>query len=107
MFGHRLQAKVAKTGERVVMDIEVSGTPQPTVTWYKDDKPLHETDISTHKITSSGNSHTLTIEKGKLFWIQFDLYINIHMNINTDFQMIIVEYSAQRRCWKVYGKSCK
>lgn len=65
VFGHRLQAKVAKCGERVVMDIEVSGTPQPIVTWYKDDKPLHEANISKHKITSSGNSHTFTIEKGK------------------------------------------
>lgn len=64
VFGHRLQAKVAKNGERVVMDIEVSGTPQPIVTWFKDDKPLHDANISTHKVTSSGNSHTLTIEKG-------------------------------------------
>lgn len=47
------------------MDIEVSGTPQPNVTWYKDDKLLHEANISTHKITSSGNCYTLVIEKGK------------------------------------------
>lgn len=66
VFGHRLQAKVAKSGERVVMDIEVSGTPQPNVTWYKDDKPLPEANITTHKISSSGNCHTLVIEKGKL-----------------------------------------
>lgn len=66
MFGHRLQAQVAKCGERVRMDIEVSGTPQPTVTWYKDGKPLNEANISTHKISSSGNSRTFTIEKGKI-----------------------------------------
>lgn len=65
MFGHRLQAKVAKSGERVVMDIEVSGTPSPVVTWFKDDKPLTDANVSTHKVTSSDNSHTLTIEKGK------------------------------------------
>lgn len=64
VFGHRLQAKVAKNGERVIMDVEVSGIPQPTVTWYKEDKPLLESNLSSHKITSSGNSHTLTIEKG-------------------------------------------
>lgn len=64
VFGHRLQAKVAKNGERVIMDVEVSGIPQPTVTWYKDDNPLLESNVSSHKITSSGNCHTLTIEKG-------------------------------------------
>lgn len=64
VFGHRLQAKVAKNGERVIMDIEVSGTPEPKVTWFKDDKPLIEANLSAHKITSSGNCHTLIIEKG-------------------------------------------
>lgn len=66
VFGHRLQAKVAKLGERVVMDIEVSGIPEPIVTWHKDDKPLIEAIISKHKIQSIGNSHTLIIEKGKV-----------------------------------------
>lgn len=64
VFGHRLQAKVAKSGERVNMDIEVSGTPQPKVEWFKDDKPLEEANVSAHKITSSGNCHKLVIEKG-------------------------------------------
>lgn len=64
VFGHRLQAKVAKSGERVIMDIEVSGTPQPIVTWFKDDKPLEEANVSAHKITSCANCHTLIIEKG-------------------------------------------
>lgn len=64
VFGHRLQAKVAKCGERVIMDIEVSGIPLPIVTFFKDDRPLHESNVSTHKITSSGNCHTLIIEKG-------------------------------------------
>lgn len=66
VFGHRLQAKVAKLGERVVMDIEVSGIPEPIVTWHKDDKSLIEVIISKHKIQSIGNSHTLIIEKGKV-----------------------------------------
>lgn len=64
VFGHRLQAKVAKLCERVVMDIEVSGIPDPIVTWHKDDKPLNEANISIHRIQSLGNSHTLIIEKG-------------------------------------------
>lgn len=64
VFGHRLQAKMAKSGERVIMDVECSGIPQPEVTWFKDDRPLHEANVTMHKITSSGNCHTLTIEKG-------------------------------------------
>ncbi|XP_031619553.1 muscle M-line assembly protein unc-89 isoform X2 [Contarinia nasturtii] len=63
VFGHRLQAKVAKNGDRVLMDIEVSGTPQPNITWYKDGKPLDDANISAHKIISSGNCHTLIFEK--------------------------------------------
>lgn len=66
VFGHRLQAKVAKLGERVLMDIEVSGIPEPIVTWHKNDKPLIEAIISKHKIQNIGNSHTLIIEKGKV-----------------------------------------
>lgn len=64
VFGHRLQAKVAKIGERIWMDIEVSGTPKPVVTFYKDDMPIDEANISKHIITSNGNSYTLIIEKG-------------------------------------------
>lgn len=57
---------MAKIGERVWMDIEVSGTPQPLVTFYKDDKPIGEAIISKHNITTNGNSYTLIIEKGLL-----------------------------------------
>lgn len=64
MFGHRLQAKVAKLGERVTMDIEVSGVPDVVVSWYKDNKPIESANISSHKIQSSGNCHNLIIEKG-------------------------------------------
>lgn len=66
MFGHRLQAQVVKRGERVVMDIEVSGIPDPSVTWYKDNKPIEEVVMSQHNIKKYGNNHTLVIEKGKL-----------------------------------------
>lgn len=66
VFGHRLQAKVAKCGERIVMDIEVSGTPQPEISFFKDDKPLEIAQISAHKLSSSENCHKLVIEKGKV-----------------------------------------
>lgn len=55
------------------MDVEVSGTPDPTVTWYKDNKPLKDSLISEHKIKQSGNNYTLVFESGmcippKIFW---------------------------------------
>lgn len=70
VFGQKLVSKIAKCGERVAMDIEVSGTPSPTVVWYKDDKELHTAPISAHKVSSIGNCHKLVIDKGKLKWIK-------------------------------------
>ncbi|KAF5301258.1 hypothetical protein FQR65_LT00958 [Abscondita terminalis] len=63
VFGRRLQAQVVKKGDRVHMEIEVTGTPTPTVTWFKDDKPIKEVLPPGHKIVVHGNSHTLIIEK--------------------------------------------
>lgn len=63
VFGHRLQAQVAKRGERVLMDVEVSGIPDPTVTWYKNNQLL---DLAEYKVKKSGNNYTLVIEKGKI-----------------------------------------
>lgn len=64
VFGRRLQAKVAKLGERIAMDVEVSGVPDVVVSWYKDDKPIENANISSHKIQRSGSCHNLIIEKG-------------------------------------------
>lgn len=66
VFGHRLQAQVVKRGERVLMDIEVSGIPEPVVTWHKDNKPIEEALLSQHTIKKSGNNYTLAFEKGNL-----------------------------------------
>lgn len=49
------------------MEIEVTGTPIPTVSWYKDDKPLRDVFKDGFKIVTHGNSHTLMIEKGLRF----------------------------------------
>lgn len=61
VFGHRLQAQVAKRGERVLMDVEVSGIPDPQVTWNKNNQPL---DPNEYEVKKSGNNYTLIIEKG-------------------------------------------
>ena len=66
VFGRRLQAQVIKKGDRVIMEVEVTGTPDPTVTWYKDGIPIGEALGDKGRVRSLGNSHTLVIEKGKL-----------------------------------------
>jgi titin len=66
VFGRRLQAQVVKKGDRVIMDCEITGTPEPQVSWYKDDRPLTFGMISEHKITQLGICHKLIIESGEL-----------------------------------------
>lgn len=63
VFGKRLQAQVVKKGERVIMEVEITGTPEPTVTWYKDDEPLMDTDGTLKQL---GNCYLLIIDAGKM-----------------------------------------
>ncbi|CAH1976515.1 unnamed protein product [Acanthoscelides obtectus] len=65
VFGRRLQAQVIKKGDRIVMEVEVTGTPEPTITWYKDSIPVKEC-LKDAKVKSLGQSHTLVIEKADL-----------------------------------------
>lgn len=45
-------------GESVVLSAQVVGNPQPTVTWYKNNKP-----VKSLTTKSDGNTHTITIIK--------------------------------------------
>lgn len=65
VFGRRLQAQMAKKGERVIMDVEITGTPEPTVTWFKDDRPLAQGVISEHKLQQLGNCYKMILESGE------------------------------------------
>lgn len=65
VFGRRLQAQVIRKGDRVCMEIEVTGTPEPTVAWFKDSMPVGEILKENYKIRSMGQCHTLVIEKGR------------------------------------------
>lgn len=67
VFGRRLQAQVIKKGDRVLMEVEVTGTPEPTISWYKDGVPVEEILKDNYKIKSMGQCHTMVIDKGKSF----------------------------------------
>lgn len=83
VFGQRLQASVAKAGERVSMNVEVTGTPDPVVTWFKDDqKILGAVPGGPFTTKIHGNSYSLIIEKGKRKVICLNSVPNFVMNIN-------------------------
>ncbi|KAJ4429610.1 hypothetical protein ANN_21796, partial [Periplaneta americana] len=64
VFGRRLQAQIAKVGDRVSMDVEVTGTPDPVVTWYKNDEQiLGAVPGGPFRTKIQGNSYSLIIEK--------------------------------------------
>ncbi|CAG2067136.1 unnamed protein product, partial [Timema podura] len=55
---------MVKSGERVVMEVEATGTPDPTVSWYKDDiKILGAVPGGKFRTKIQGNCYTLIIEK--------------------------------------------
>lgn len=64
VFGRRLQAQVVKKGDRLIMEVEVTGTPEPTITWHKDNMPIESILKSSYRTKTQGNCHTLIIDKG-------------------------------------------
>ncbi|XP_058831726.1 uncharacterized protein LOC131690174 isoform X5 [Topomyia yanbarensis] len=42
VFGRRLQAQSVNRGDRVILSAEVTGTPEPTVYWFKDNQPVQD-----------------------------------------------------------------
>lgn len=76
VFGRRLQAQVVKVGGHVLLEVEVSGTPEPLVSWYKDGIPL-EVDFN----HSGGSIHALVFDSGLSFVITYRLSID-KININ-------------------------
>lgn len=79
VFGRRLQAQVVKKGDRVIMDVEITGMPEPQVTWYKDDRLLDKNMTSEYRIVQLGICHKLIIDNGRK--IIFKLFENFsHFN---------------------------
>ncbi|XP_024868428.1 muscle M-line assembly protein unc-89-like isoform X5 [Temnothorax curvispinosus] len=64
VFGKRLKAQVAKKGDRVIMEVEITGIPEPTVSWYKNDVPINEQSPNL-KIIQQGNCYALLMDKVK------------------------------------------
>lgn len=64
VFGRRLQAQVVKKDDRVLMDVEITGTPEPKVTWYKNDLPLEQAMVSEYSLQQVGISYKLIIDNG-------------------------------------------
>ncbi|XP_050486180.1 titin isoform X2 [Bombus huntii] len=64
VFGRRLQAQVVKRGDRVNMEVEITGTPEPTVTWFKDDVSIKERPPQL-RIKQQGNCYMLLIDKAE------------------------------------------
>lgn len=49
------------------LEVTITGTPEPTVTWYKDETPIKEANISPFKLSKADNSYKLTMENGKYY----------------------------------------
>ncbi|KAL0100113.1 hypothetical protein PUN28_019517 [Cardiocondyla obscurior] len=64
VFGKRLKAQVAKKGDRIIMEVEITGIPEPTVNWYKNDISINEQPPKL-RIIQQGNCYTLVIDKAK------------------------------------------
>jgi titin len=64
VFGRRLQAQVVKKGERVIMDVEITGTPEPTISWFKDGRPLEEMLSTEFRLSQVGICYKLIMENG-------------------------------------------
>jgi len=65
VFGKRLRADTVEVGRRTVLEVEVTGTPDPTVTWYKDGSQIAASS-SMFRVLAQGNSHRLIIEQAGL-----------------------------------------
>ena len=63
VFGRRLQAQTVRAGSRVTMEVEVTGTPSPEVSWLRDDRPLICGDDNRLSVKVDGTRHCVVIAK--------------------------------------------
>lgn len=60
----RLLPNTVAEGERVVLEIEVAGTPEPAVSWFKNNQPL-VFPSSLYRLRQQGSCSAVIIEKGE------------------------------------------
>lgn len=63
MFGRRLQAQTVRPGSRVTMEVEVTGTPGPEVSWIRNDRLLNSNDDGRISTKVEGTRHWIVISK--------------------------------------------
>lgn len=59
----RLLPQSIYTGDRLVMEVEIAGTPTPAIQWFKDNIPIapHSPE---YRLRQQGNSYAVIVEKG-------------------------------------------
>ncbi|KAK4037071.1 hypothetical protein OUZ56_029111 [Daphnia magna] len=63
VFGRRLQAQTVRSGSRVTMEVEVTGTPPPEVSWSRDDRLLSSNNDGRISTKVEGTRHWIVISK--------------------------------------------
>ncbi|KAI9552427.1 hypothetical protein GHT06_022793 [Daphnia sinensis] len=63
VFGRRLQAQTVRSGSRVTMEVEVTGTPPPEVSWSRDDRSLSSSNDGRIFTKVEGTRHWIVISK--------------------------------------------
>lgn len=51
------------------MEVEVTGTPEPTISWHKDNRPVESVLHAGYRMKHQGNCHTLIVDKGLLKFV--------------------------------------
>lgn len=62
IFLQTLEDRTAREGERIILQVRISGQPKPQIIWYKDNQPLRNT--HDHKVKS-------TIKIDSVFYLFF------------------------------------
>uniref|UniRef100_A0A336MAK9 CSON008164 protein n=1 Tax=Culicoides sonorensis TaxID=179676 RepID=A0A336MAK9_CULSO len=66
VFCHRLASTIVTVDDRLNLEVTITGIPEPTVTWFKDEIPLKDANLSPFKQSKADNSYKLTIEHAQL-----------------------------------------
>ena len=64
VFLRRLNSQSISLGQKLKLEVEVGGYPNPKVTWYKDDKEISNDAIN--KVSNVGNSSFLVVSDMKV-----------------------------------------